>query len=445
MKLNLRPRTLPLSAARLLCVALIALALAGARPSRDASAQGLGTFDRESAQAMLDAVKDDLRKNYYDAGLRGIDLDARFKEAQEKLKQATTRDQLMIAIAQVLLDLNDSHTFFLPPFRAARVWYGWQMQMVGDACLVTNVNPNHDAAAKGLKPGDMVLSVDGYRPTRENLWKMYYRYYVLMPARSVRLVVQSPGETQPRQVEIMSKVEKTAEVAQYFTNIWQYNSELKFERDRFHELGEALIWRMPSFNDSPEHVDEMMNKVSKFKTLILDLRGNGGGYHVTLERLVSHFFDREVKIADMKLRKETKQAVAKPRGDKAFKGQLIVLVDAESGSAAEIFARVVQLEKRGTVLGDRTAGAVMTGRSFDHETGVGRVLYFGTNITVADLVMPDGKSLEHVGVQPDELALPKMEDIASGRDPVLARAAELAGAKLAPEKAGALFPAEWRK
>jgi C-terminal processing protease CtpA/Prc len=374
-----------------------------------------------------------------------MNLDARFKDAQEKLKQATTRDQLIVAIAQVLLDLNDSHTFFLPPFRAARVWYGWQMQMVGDACLITHVNPGHDAAAKALKPGDLVLSVDGYRPTRENLWKMYYRYYLLMPSRSVRLVVQRPGESQPREVEVQSKIEKTPEVAEYFTNVFQYNSEVKVERDRFHELGDVLIWRMPSFEESPEHVDEMINKVRKFKTLILDLRGNGGGYHVTLERMVSNFFDRDVKIADMKSRKETKPAVAKTRGDRAFKGRLVVLVDSQSASAAEMFARVVQLEKRGTVVGDRTAGAVMTSRSYSHETGLGRVLYYGTSITVAEPIMPDGKSLERVGVQPDELALPKMEDLAGGRDPVLARAAESVGAKLTPEKAGSLFPVEWRK
>jgi carboxyl-terminal processing protease len=427
------------------CLPLFAAALLLPAFPQMARAQGLGPYDRESARAMLDAVRDDLKKNYYDAALRGMDLDARFKDAQDKLKQATTRDQLMVTVAQLMLDLNDSHTFFLPPFRAARVWYGWQMQMVGDACLITHVNPAHDSAAKALKPGDLVLSVDGYRPTRENLWKMYYRYYVLMPARGVRLVVQSPGEAQPREVEVMSKVEKTAEVAQYFTNIYLYNSELKYERDRFSELGEALVWRMPSFHETPEHVDEMMNRARKFKTVILDLRGNGGGYLVTLERLVSNFFDRDVKIADMKSRKETKQVVAKTRGERAFKGRLIVLVDSESASAAELFARVVQLEKLGTVIGDRTAGAVMTARSYDHETGVGRVLYFGTNVTVADLIMPDGKSLEHVGVTPDEVALPKAEELAAGRDPVLARAAALAGAQLGPEQAGAFFPVEWRK
>ena len=59
--------------------------------------------------------------------------------------------------------------------------------------------------------------------------------------------------------------------------------------------------------------------------------------------------------------------------------------------------------------------------------------------------MSDGQSLEHVGVVPDELLLPTAEDLASKRDPVLARALNLAGAKVDDAKAGMLFPVEWKK
>ena len=65
-------------------------------------------------------------------------------------------------------------------------------------------------------------------------------------------------------------------------------------------------------------------------------------------------------------------------------------------------------------------------------------------VTDADIVMPDGRSLEGAGVVPDETLLPTGADLAAGRDPVLARAAALAGIELDPLAAGALFPFEWK-
>jgi C-terminal processing protease CtpA/Prc len=409
-------------------------------------AQGLDKFDRDNASAMLDAVKEDLKKNYYDPELRGMDLETRFKDAEERIKQATTRDQLMVIVAQTLLDLNDSHTFFLPPSRAAKVQYGWEMQMIGDAAYVTQVQPKSDAEAKGLKPGDTILSVDGYAPSRENMWKMNYRYYALMPSRSIRLVVQSPGQTESRELDIAAKVERTANVTDWEKLFVRFlREEWDLYHDGFYEAGDELfLWKMESFGVSESRIDDVMKRAQKFKAMIIDLRGNGGGYVKALERLTGYFFDKDLKIADVKARKEEKPVLAKTRGSGVFKGQLIVLIDSESASASEMFARIMQLEKRGTVIGDRSAGAVMTSRRYSHQTGVGNALYYGTSVTVADLIMSDGKSLEKTGVTPDELKLPTGAELAAKQDSVLSYAASLFGVQLDPAKAGSLFPKEWR-
>src|SRR6185436_17113116 len=119
----------------------------------------------------------------------------------------------------------------------------------------------------------------------------------------------------------------------------------------------------------------------------------------------------DITIGNIKRRKEDKALVAKTRGDSGFKNNLIVLVDSRSGSASEVLARVVQLEKRGTVMGDRTSGKVMRSRLYSHQIGLETQVFYGVSVTDADLVMSDGKSLEGVGVQPDQVAIPTAEDL----------------------------------
>jgi C-terminal processing protease CtpA/Prc len=276
---------------------------------------------------------------------------------------------------------------------------------------------------------------------------MYYRYYNLMPTASIRLVVQSPGEAKPRELDVASKIVRRTAALQWDQFFFRLLREDYFDsKVKYYEAGkDVLIWRMKSFEVEEKHIDSMMGKAKNFKTLILDLRGNGGGYVDTLRRLAGYFFDHDLTVATDKRRKESKPYIAKTRGGDMFKGNLIVLVDSDSASASEVFARLIQLEKRGTVIGDRTAGAVMTSRGFDHQTGNGDVLYYGASITVGDLLMSDGKSLENVGVTPDEVVLPTGADLAAKRDPVLAHAATLAGVPLDAEKAGTFFPYEWRR
>lgn len=118
----------------------------------------------------------------------------------------------------------------------------------------------------------------------------------------------------------------------------------------------------------------------------------------------------------------------------------MVLVDSASASSAEILARVVQIEKRGSVVGDRTAGTVMVAEQVTFNAGNQlRLILYGASVTVADLLLKDGRSLEGQGVLPDELVLPSPSDLRDGRDPAMARAAKLAGLDLSPEAAYSHF------
>lgn len=64
---------------------------------------------------------------------------------------------------------------------------------------------------------------------------------------------------------------------------------------------------------------------------------------------------------------------------------------------------------------------------------------YGLNLANAEVIMPDGANLEKAGVVPDEAIRPTAADLAAGRDPVLARALELAGKSYSPSEAGELI------
>jgi C-terminal processing protease CtpA/Prc len=100
----------------------------------------------------------------------------------------------------------------------------------------------------------------------------------------------------------------------------------------------------------------------------------------------------------------------------------------------------MQIEKRGVVLGDHSSGSVMEATHYQYQLGTDTVVFYGASITDAYLIMTDGKSLEHVGVEPDKLLIPSAGAIAAGRDPVLAYATGQLGVKVDPVDAGKLFP-----
>ena len=431
-----------------LSVALALSAAALVLAPRASHAQGLDRIERERALQMLGNIKNELKKNYYDPTLRGMDVEARFKAAEERIKQATSLGQAFGVIAQVLLDLNDSHTKFYPPARPEKIEYGWRMQMIGDECYVTAVKPGSDAAAQGLKPGDRILQIERFRPTRKEFWKMRYYYNALSPRAGMQMVVQSPGG-EPREVNVKAKVTPGNRVLDLTSDIGINEFIRSLEsggatRHRYYEnLGGVFVWRMPSFTMSDEFIDKMMSKAQNASAVVLDLRGNGGGAETGLLRMLGYFFDRDVKMADIKTRKETKPVVAKTRGKGAFTGKVVVILDSDSASSSELFARVMQLEKRGVVVGDRSAGAVMRSMFRTYQMGADRLVMYYASITDADALMPDGQSIEHVGVTPDVLVIPTAEDMAARRDPALARALQLAGAKVDAAKAGALFPYDW--
>lgn len=407
--------------------------------------QQISKSDRDLAQRMLRDIASDVEKSYYDPQLHGVDWPTRVRQAKENIDKADSMDSAVSEIAALLDSLHDSHTRFFPPPRTYSHDYGFSMRIIGDACYVTRVKPGSDAEKKGLRRGEIISAVNEIRVSRKTLSRIEYIFGVLRPQPGLRLTLADDGAA-PRQVDVMAKVDPS-KVIKYFlkqganqiARDWGDNVELL--EPRFFEKGDLLVVRLPAFAMPADDVDHVIGKMRNHKSVVLDLRGNPGGFVDTVDRLLGGMFQHEVKIADRMMRKEAKQVYV-PGRHEAFVGRFAVLIDSESASASEIFARVVQLERRGFVIGDRSAGMVMEAKGFRHELFADGQVYFGANITDANLIMADGKSLENVGVEPDIMVLPTAQDIDARRDPALAKAAGLVGSSLTAEEAGAAFKEE---
>ena len=411
----------------------------------------ISSLDRGRAQDMLRTVASEVRKHYYDPKFHGVDWDAKVAEAKQKIEKTTSMNMALSHIAAALDTLNDTHTFFLPPEHSYRHEYGFQYQMVGDRCFVSQVRPKSNAEAKGVRPGDEILTINGYDVNRDDLWKVQYVFSILRPQPVLQLGLKDPSGAQ-RQVEVAAKIRERTKIADmtvangganFFDLVREGEDQEHLVRARFREFGdELMVIKIPEFNFSGVEIEDMMGKARKHQALIVDLRGNPGGSVDTLRFLVGGMFDHEVKIADRIGRKDSRPEMAKPLHNK-FTGKIVILVDAESASAAELFARIMQLEKRGIVMGDHSSGSVMEAKEHSEQTGTDTAVYYGASVTEWNLIMTDGRSLEHVGVTPDEVVLPSAEDLANGRDPVLAHAATTLGVQISAEEAGKAFPYEW--
>ena len=409
------------------------------------SGQQISKSDRDLAQRMLHDVAAGIKKYYYDPQLHGIDWDLKVRRAQENIDKADSMDSAISEIAALLEGLNDSHTALILPPRNYVHKYGFSLRMVGDRCYVTRVDADSDAEQKGLKRGDQVLAVDDLPVTRKTYWKIEYVFQSLRPQPALRLTLA--GENgQPRRLDPMAKVEPSP-VIKYRLHqginqmVRDWKDEYALLEPQFFEKGDELLAvRIPAFALSATGVDYVLGRMRRHKGVVLDLRGNPGGFTESLDRFVGGMFENDLKLYDRVRRDSTKPISVSGRHHDAFTGRLVVLVDSGSASASELFARVMQLEKRAFVMGDRSAGMVMEAMTYRHEISVDTNNFYGAEITISDLIMTDGKSLEHAGVEPDILILPTAQDIAARRDPVMAKAAGLAGVKVTPEEAGSMFP-----
>jgi len=152
------------------------------------------------------------------------------------------------------------------------------------------------------------------------------------------------------------------------------------------------------------------------EALIIDLRGNPGGAGGLAPAIANLLSANEGSLGSLQARYASIPYSYQGTGDQAYKGKVILLVDEHSVSTSEVFSGGLQANKRVTVIGTPTAGAVLPSTYQPLPTG-GALQH-----VISNFQTPNGVALEGRGVLPDITAKLSRKAVLAGRDPVRERA-----------------------
>ena len=188
-------------------------------------------------------------------------------------------------------------------------------------------------------------------------------------------------------------------------------------------------------DEGAREFDNLLGKVRSSKGLIIDVRNNTGGNTGNGYDVICHLTDKPLQGSKWKspqyvpVRKawdeeqkwyEGQASVIDPdTSTPPFLGPVVVLTNGGTGSAAEDFLIPLHYAHRATLVGERTSGS--TGQSISVQLpGGDRAIVCAKRDTY-----PDGREFVGIGVIPDVEVRPTVEDIISGRDPVLEKGIEV--------------------
>jgi carboxyl-terminal processing protease len=289
------------------------------------------------------------------------------------------------------------------------VGLGIELKAADGALLIVRVIPQSPAQESGVRAGDRILGIDG-KSTRDLTTDGAADLLQGTAGSAVQLSLSSAGQP-PRQVIIRRRRVDVPSIENVHLADKDYGvGYLKltcFEKTTSRDL-DAALWDLHR---------------AGMKSLVMDLRGNPGGLLTSAVEVVDKFVERGV-IVSTRGRSLQEDFTYSAHVPGTWRVPLVVLVDRDSASAAEIFAGAIRDLRRGTIVGQRSYGKGSVQGIFPLGSSNA-----GVRLTTAKFYSPNGRPFAGIGVQPDVVVhLAAKPAGATAKPPIAAEDATLAAA-----------------
>jgi carboxyl-terminal processing protease len=353
------------------------------------------------------------------------------KYVPTKHAAVSNQEKVWGAISGLSNSLGDPYTYFMPPQEKTIFeqdvqgsFGGVGMQIGARDGLLMVIAPLKGSPAEraGIEKGDAILKIDNATTSLMTVDKALFLIRGEV-GKSVRLTLYRPSDPSKKEPFEVTVVREVIQVPTIDTE----------------QRGDVFIIRLYGF---PATGAELFRQAlrefieSGANKLVLDLRGNPGGYLEVAVDMASWFLPQG-KIVVSEAEKEGGGKVYRSKGYNVFgdKFRFVILVDGGSASAAEILAAALAQHGIAALVGTKTFG----------KGSVQELVPVGENtalkVTVARWITPNGTNLSEGGIDPDVKVEITKEEVDRGEDPQLDKAINiLRSGKFPPEPTATSTP-----
>lgn len=280
---------------------------------------------------------------------------------------------------------------------------GAELGKKNDALTVISTLDGSPAKSAGLLANDVIIMVNG---ETTNGWSVEEAVTNIRGEKgtSVKLTVARPGEDSPIEITVVR------------AKITDPSVKTELTDDNIGIIRITRFGQTDTVQLARQYAQDFASK--DVKGVVLDLRGNGGGYLEAAQDISSLWLNNKVVVTE-----RTGGVVVdtlRTRGQTILEGvPTIVLVNGGSASASEIVAGALRDNGAATVVGEKTfgKGVVQDVRSLSDGGSL--------KVTIASWYTPKGKNISKEGISPDVTVVFSEEDASAGRDPQKDKALEL--------------------